>query len=88
MLLTLVLHFAYSCNNNDILLLVGYNYNIQYIYNNVLYIGIVCDGWDHPINVIPLIILLVCILFGGAPRSFTSVWVLMNATLIHMWMDG
>ena len=52
------------------------------------YIGIVCDGWNHPINIIPLLILVVLVVFGGAPRSFTSVWVLINAAFIHMWMDG
>ena len=51
-------------------------------------LGFVFDGWDHPINVIPLLILLVCIIFGGAPRGLLSVWVLINATFIHIWMDG
>ena len=55
------------------------------LYMNV---GFVFDGWDHPINVIPLLILLVCIIFGGAPRGLLSVWVLINATFIHIWMDG
>ena len=52
------------------------------------YTGLVFDGWDHPINVIPLLIILVCVIFGGAPRGPLSVWVLMNAAFIHMYMDG
>ena len=59
---------------------------MYYVYN--ICIGIVYDGWNHPINIIPLLILVVCVIFGGAPRSFTSVWALINAAFIHMWMDG
>ena len=57
------------------------------MYVNV-YVGIVFDGWSHPINLIPLLILLVCFIFGGAPRGFVSVWVLINAAFIHIYMDG
>ncbi|XP_065891805.1 uncharacterized protein [Dysidea avara] len=52
------------------------------------YTGFVIDGWDHPINLVPIITILVCVMFGGAPRSLLSVWVLINAAFIHLWLDG
>ena len=43
LLLTLVLSLALdSCNNNDILLVVGYNYNCIYIKNFTYYLCIMC----------------------------------------------
>ena len=51
-------------------------------------LGFVCDGWDHPINVVPLLLLLVCFIFGGKPQGLLSVWVLINAAFIHIWLDG
>ncbi len=46
------------------------------------YTGIITDGWDDPVNVIPLILLALC-LYCGLPNGFVSIWALVNTFIFH-----
>ena len=46
------------------------------------------QGWTDPVNAIPVTILLGLLLLYGKPKTWTAAWVLINAALIHPWMDG
>jgi len=62
--------------------------HIHKLYTAVVCAGIIIDGWDHPVNLVPIVVMLVCFMFGGLPRGPLSVWVLINAAFIHLYMDG
>ena len=51
------------------------------------YTGIVLDNWDHPVNLIP-VAMVILYLIMGIPRSLLGLWVLINGCVIHPWMDG
>ena len=51
------------------------------------YTGLIIDGWDHPVNLVP-VVMFVLLLLQGLPRSFTALWVMLNCCIIHPWMDG
>lgn len=46
------------------------------------YTGLVADGWNDPINALPLL-LASLLLLNGRPRGFMAWWVLINTALIH-----
>lgn len=46
------------------------------------YTGIITDGWNDPVNLVPVILLVVC-LWCGLPNGFLSWWALFNAAIIH-----
>ena len=46
---------------------------------------------EHPVNVIPVVLLLLCFLWTGFPRGRHTTlawWALFNGCIIHCWMDG
>ncbi len=47
------------------------------------YTGVILDGWDDPVNALPLVLLAVCLWWGGLPRGWEAWWVLFNTVLIH-----
>ena len=47
------------------------------------YVGVTAEGWDDPVNLIPVALLLLCLVTAGAPRGPLAVWVLLNAAIIH-----
>ena len=46
------------------------------------YTGFIADDWDDPVNIIPVVLSLLCLL-SGVPTSFQAWWALINAALIH-----
>ena len=47
------------------------------------YSGVTSEGWDDPVNIVPLALLLFCLVTVGVPRGPLALWVLLNAALIH-----
>lgn len=56
---------------------------LQSFQQDLNYTGVIAEGWDDPVNLVPLGLLVFCLLTVGAPRGPLSVWVLLNAALIH-----
>ena len=50
---------------------------------DVDYSGVVYDGWDDPVNLVSLGLLLLCMGTVGLPRGPLAAWVLLNTALIH-----
>ncbi|XP_064392724.1 uncharacterized protein LOC135340333 isoform X3 [Halichondria panicea] len=46
------------------------------------YTGIVTEGWDDPLNLVPVVLLVLC-LYCGLPSGFQSIWALSNAVIFH-----
>lgn len=47
------------------------------------YVGVIAEGWDDPVNLVPLALLAFCLVTVGVPRGPLAVWVLLNTALIH-----
>jgi hypothetical protein len=45
-------------------------------------------GWTDPVNIVPVSVFVVSLSLYGAPRSKAALWAMINAVLIHSWMDG
>ena len=56
---------------------------LQNFSRDLNYEGMVAAGWDDPVNVIPLALLLFCLVTVGAPRGPLALWVLLNTAIIH-----
>ena len=56
---------------------------LQSFQRDLNYTGVIAEGWNDPVNVVPLGLLLFCLLTVGVPRGALSVWVLLNTALIH-----
>ncbi|XP_064392725.1 uncharacterized protein LOC135340335 [Halichondria panicea] len=46
------------------------------------YTGIISEGWDDPLNLVPVVLLVLC-LYCGLPSGFQSIWALSNAVIFH-----
>ena len=46
------------------------------------YTGIIAEGWDDPVNLIPLTLLVLC-LACGLPSGLQSWWALVNTVIFH-----
>ena len=49
------------------------------------YTGIIADNWSDPLNVIPIILAVLCLVTGGLPlgHGFQAWWVLSNTVIFH-----
>lgn len=56
---------------------------LQDLHQDLNYTGVITDGWDDPVNLVPVALLLLCLATAGAPRGPLSAWVLLNTALIH-----
>ena len=55
---------------------------VEQFQRDLNYTGMVAEGWNDPINVLPLL-LTSLLLLNGRPRGFMSWWVLINTAIIH-----
>ena len=56
---------------------------LQNFQQDLNYTGVIADGWDDPVNLVPVVLLLLCLATVGAPRGALATWVLLNTALIH-----
>lgn len=47
------------------------------------YTGIILDGWNDPVNLVPLALLALCLWCGAPGMGFQAWWVLINTAIIH-----
>ena len=43
---------------------------------------------EDPVNLVPVVLLFLCLIWSGKPRGWLSLWALFNGCIIHCWMDG
>ena len=46
------------------------------------YTGFIIDNWDDPLNLIPVVLCILCLL-SGLPCSFQAWWALSNTVIFH-----
>ena len=56
---------------------------LQNFHQDLNYTGVIADGWDDPVNLVPVALLVFCLVTAGVPREALAVWVLLNTALIH-----
>lgn len=47
------------------------------------YTGIIVDNWDDPLNLVPVILCILCLLINGRPQSFQAWWAFVNTVIFH-----
>lgn len=56
---------------------------LQNFSQDLNYVGVTAEGWDDPVNLVPLALLVLCLATVGVPRGPLAVWVLLNTAIIH-----
>lgn len=55
---------------------------VQGFERDLNYTGIIFDKWNDPLNLVPVVLSVVCLL-NGLPSGFQAWWVFVNFAIFH-----